>query len=72
MRKRPSGLKSLPKSSNGTHRIAGSFGILKYQREEIRRRAWSKGWTVSRYVNHLLWSDWLQEQDRRVTRKRRK
>jgi len=71
--KRPKGLHSLPKSSNGTTRGAAAFGLYEFQKEEIRRRAWAKGWTVSRYVNHLLWSDWLQIADRRVTqRKRRK
>jgi hypothetical protein len=66
MANRPKGLKTLPSSGNGRVRKTGSFGIFEYQKEEIRRRAWSQGVTVSRYINMLLWGDWLQEQDRRV------
>lgn len=52
-------LKRLPKSRNGTHRSSAGLGCYEYQKEHLRREARAAGMTVSYYLNHLLWKDWL-------------
>jgi hypothetical protein len=52
-------LKRLPASKNGAHRKQASLGCYQYQKDELRRRAKAEGMTVSRYLNELLWKDWV-------------
>jgi len=63
--------KSLPKSSNGTSRGTAGFGVYEYQKESLRSQAHAKGWTVSYYLNYLLWKDWLVEQESKRSTKGR-
>jgi len=31
-----------------------------YQKEELQKRAWAEGMSVSYYLNYLLWKDWIE------------
>lgn len=57
--KRGQPLQRLPKSSNGTRRKSASMGAYAYQKEHLTKLARAKGMTVSRYLNELLWKDWM-------------
>jgi hypothetical protein len=63
-------LKSLPKSKNGTRRKTFSAGAYQFQKDELRRRAHKRGMSVSRYLNELLWHDWLIQQEKPRGRKK--
>jgi hypothetical protein len=36
-----------------------SAGAYQYQKDELKKRARQNGMTVSFYLNHLLWHEWL-------------
>jgi hypothetical protein len=52
-------LKRLPKSRNGTHRKTAGLGCYQYQKDHLKAEARKAGMTVSYYLNHKLWKDWL-------------
>lgn len=49
----------LPRSKNGARRKTASLGCYRYQKDELKRRAKASKMTVSRYLNYLLWKDWI-------------
>jgi hypothetical protein len=49
----------LPPSKNGARRKTASLGAYEYQKEVLRKRARAQRMTVSRYLNELLWKEWL-------------
>ena len=53
-------LRRLPRSKNGTRRKHASFGAFEYQKDDLKRKAYDKGMTVSAYLNFLMWGDWMK------------
>lgn len=47
------------KRKNGVTRKSFSAGAYQYQKDELKKRAKAEGMTVSFYLNHLLWHEWL-------------
>lgn len=52
-------LMRLPRSRNGAHRKQAALGCYQYQKDELKKRAKASKMSVSRYLNELLWKDWI-------------
>lgn len=49
----------LPKSKNGVQRKQAALACYQYQKEELKKRARARRMSVSRFLNELLWKDWI-------------
>lgn len=50
----------LPRRPGHRREAGASLACFHYQKDEIRRRARQRGWSVSRYLNWLLDQDWVE------------
>lgn len=60
MKRKPGALLSLPRHPGKPREKSAQLSCYAYQKDELRKRARRKGVTVSRYLNELLWKEWVE------------